>query len=405
MIPSPALARVARGDLCAGCGGCAAAAPGRIVMEMDATGWLRPRQQADLAPEQEAVIAATCPGLRLDLDAAGRPDDVLWGPVIACRTGHATDPALRHQASSGGALSALVTHLLETGQVDRVLQISADPGEPVGNATVFSATPAEIFIAAGSRYAPSAPLARLEELLETEGPAAFVGKPCDIGALRALARHDPRIDAKIPFMFAFFCAGVPSRTGAEAVVEKLGVTRNDLAAFRYRGEGWPGFATATRHDGSTARMSYNDSWGTILNRHLQFRCKICADGIGSFADVVCADAWECDEKGYPIFEEGEGSSLILSRTAAGEALVRTAMDSGRIEAQPLELTAIGAMQPSQLLRKATLVSRLAALRLFGRPVPRYSGLNLWSAARQVSPVANLRGFVGTARRVLRRRPD
>jgi coenzyme F420 hydrogenase subunit beta len=37
-------------------------------------------------------------------------------------------------------------------------------------------------------------------------------------------------------------------------------------------------------------MSYADSWGGILSRHVQFRCKICPDGTGGFADVVCADA-------------------------------------------------------------------------------------------------------------------
>ena len=61
---------------------------------------------------------------------------------------------------------------------------------------------------------------------------------------------------------------------------KLGVAPEDLAAFRYRGDGWPGYATATRRDGSAERMSYNDSWGDILTRHVQFRCKICPDGVG-----------------------------------------------------------------------------------------------------------------------------
>lgn len=405
MTPSTALARVARGDLCSGCGGCAAVAPDRIRMEMDAAGWLRPRQTADLDPGQEDAIAAICPGLRLDLDAGDRRDDPLWGPYVACRSGHAVDPALRYQASSGGGLSALVTHLLETGQVDRVLQIAADPDNPVGNVTVLSVTPVEVFAAAGSRYAPSAPLARLEEVLVAEGVSAFIGKPCDVAALRALARRDARIDAKIPVMLSFFCAGVPAQRGAEAVVTKLGVAPGDLAAFRYRGEGWPGFATATRRDGTTARMSYNDSWGTILNRHLQFRCKICADGIGSFADVVCADAWECDENGYPIFEEGDGVSLILSRTVKGEDLVQAAMATGRISAQPMEIGTLAAMQPSQASRKATLLSRLAALKVFGRPVPAYAGLNLRSAARKTTLRANLRGFLGMARRVVRPRPD
>lgn len=50
-------------------------------------------------------------------------------------------------------------------------------------------------------------------------------------------------------------------------------------------------------------MSYNESWGNILGKYLQKRCKICPDGIGEFADIVCADAWHGDKSGYPNFEE------------------------------------------------------------------------------------------------------
>ena len=50
-------------------------------------------------------------------------------------------------------------------------------------------------------------------------------------------------------------------------------------------------------------MSYAQSWGEILTKHVQFRCKVCPDGSGGFADVACADAWYGDERGYPSFEE------------------------------------------------------------------------------------------------------
>ncbi len=375
-----------------------ASRPGGSTWSWRGPGWLRPRQSADLEPAQEAAIAATCPGLTVEQDRPGHP---YWGPVLECRTGHSTDPALRHQASSGGGISALLVHLLETRAVDRVIQTAASGTVPVANETVLSVTPGEVFAAAGSRYAPSAPLARLEDILEPPGKAAFVGKPCDVAALRAIARRDPRVDEKIPYLLSFFCAGVPSQAGAEAVVAKLGVAPDDLAAFRYRGDGWPGYATATRKGGGAERMSYNDSWGDILTRHVQFRCKICPDGVGGAADAVCADAWECDEHGYPIFEEREGSSLILSRTEKGEALVRAAMEAGRLAAEPLPLDAVTAMQPGQVSRKRGVAARLAALASLGRPRPSYSGFRLLSPAMEDGLAANLRNAAGTGRRVLR----
>jgi coenzyme F420 hydrogenase subunit beta len=401
---SPALARVAAGRLCAGCGGCAAVAPAKIAIELVAPGFARPVQRAPLSEEEERAVAAICPGLRLDQAAEGRPDDALWGPHLGAWTGHATDPELRHAASSGGALSALLVHLLETGAVEFVLQTAADPANPVGNRTVLSRTAAEVLAAAGSRYAPSAPLAGIEAHLAAASAAgrrfAFVGKPCDVGALRAMARRDPRIDACIPVMLSFFCAGVPAQAGAEAVLDRLGAPQGEVAAFRYRGNGWPGAAVATLRDGAERAMSYHDSWGGVLSKHVQFRCKICPDGTGGLADIVCADAWECDTQGYPLFDEAPGVSLVLARTARGQALLEAAVSAGRVEVAPFALARLAAMQPGQFNRKRLLAVRLAGLRLLGRPVPRYRGFRLLAAARRAGPRRLVRDFFGTLRRVM-----
>lgn len=400
---APSLKRVARGELCSGCGGCAAVAPGKIAMGYSARGFLRPEQTAPLTKDEDASIAAICPGLVMEQRAEGRRDHLLWGPIVATRIGHSMDPALRRHASSGGALSALLIHMLETKAVDFVLQISAAPELPFANRTVISRSAKEVASAAGSRYAPSAPLAEIAPLLESGERGAFVGKPCDVAALRAMARRDPRIDAAFPYMVSFFCGGVPSLDGARGVLKALGVEERDLAAFRYRGDGWPGFAAATRQDGSVERMSYAASWGDILSRTVQFRCKICPDGTGGMADVVCADAWECDERGYPLFEEAEGQSLIVARTGKGEALVAAALGGGALTGETVSDEVIAAMQPGQLKRKHLALSRILASTLLGRPRPRFSGFNLGKAALKGGAFANLRSFMGTAKRILRGR--
>lgn len=398
---SPALARVAKGQLCSGCGGCAAAAPGKVEAAPSADGYLRPVQHERLTDEEEARVAAICPGLGLTQDAPA--PDPLWGPHRSMRTGHATDPALRRNASSGGVLSAILVHLLETGAVEFILQIAADPDNPTGNRTVLSRTREEVFAAAGSRYAPSAPLAGLEAHLAAGRRFAFVGKPCDVAALRALARGDGRIDACIPYMLSFFCAGVPSAKGAEEVVRALGADPATVTAFRYRGDGWPGRAVATLADGSTPSMTYHESWGGVLSRHVQFRCKICPDGVGGFADLACADAWESDERGYPVFEEAEGISLAVGRTARGEALLDAAEAAGAIALRPFDPQDLAAIQPGQFGRITALAARLAALRVTSQPTPRYRGFRLLAAARRARPRALAVNFLGTARRILQGR--
>lgn len=402
---SPGLARVARGDLCSGCGACAGLAPQAVHMAVTPPGWLRPVQTAALTPAQEAEVAAVCPGLGQVVAAAGRPEDALFGPYLAMRTGHATDTSRRHAGASGGALSALLSYLLSSGTVEAVVTNSPDPADPVGNTTRTLTDPDDLTATAGSRYAPSAPLAGLAGWLEdhraTGRRFAFLGKPCDTAALRALALRDPDIAAAFPMILSFFCAGVPSLTGAHAILAALDVPKGDVVAFRYRGNGWPGRATATLKDGTERSMTYHDSWGGILSKHVQHRCKICADGTGVAADIVCADAWETDAKGYPVFDERLGISLIVARTTLGQRILADAEAAGAIVTGPFDPATLAAIQPGQRERRRALLARLLALRLALKPIPRYSGLQLGTVARQNTLARNLKNFAGMLRRALR----
>ncbi len=400
MVLAHSLKRVARGNLCSGCGGCTVIAGDKITMEVQPPGYLRPRQHAPLTAEEDRSIAQMCPGLRQDVDADGRQDSPLWGPYVSMHTGHATDPALRYSASSGGGLSAALVYLLESGQVDGVLQVSATPDFPIGNVTTLSETVEDIGFAAGSRYAPSSPLAGLATLLESDRRFAFVGKPCDISALRALSTLDARIDERIPFMLSFFCAGVPSHSGGKAVLAALGTSLKETKAFRFRGMGWPGRATAQLKDGRDLSMTYHESWGKILSKHVQHRCKICADGTGVAADLVCADAWHCDDQGYPLFEEQDGISLMVARTQKGARLLSEAEEAGKLQVSEFSPEVLPAMQPGQTARRRALLARLAGLWCFGRPIPRYTGLHLMTVARQNSLPRNLKNYLGMVRRVL-----
>ncbi|MCB1364210.1 MAG: Coenzyme F420 hydrogenase/dehydrogenase, beta subunit C-terminal domain [Rhodobacteraceae bacterium] len=201
-------------------------------------------------------------------------------------------------------------------------------------------------------------------------------------------------------MLSFFCAGIPSRAGAEKILEELGTDPGSVAAFRYRGNGWPGRACATLKDGSERSMSYFDSWGGFLSDHLQLRCKICADGTGKAADLAFADAWETDAKGYPLFEERDGVSLIVARTAKGAGLLKDSEAAGRLATAAFDLAALDAMQPGQSGRRKALLARLAGLWVLGRTVPRYRGLHILKAARRNPPASTFRNFIGMIRRGL-----
>lgn len=400
---SATVARVLDGQLCSGCGLCASLTGSPMVIEQP--GYNRPAIAKPVAPAVEAVIAGSCPGAVVAPWPDSTPVHPYWGPYREITTGHATDAALRHTASSGGVLSAVLAFALRDGLVDRILEVGPDPDHPTRNVIRLSTSAGDVLACAGSRYAPSSPLEAIDDALAQPGRFAFVGKPCDVSALRLLGRFDPRVADKVPLMLSFFCAGIPSLAGAARVVDALGVGPDDLAAFRYRGNGWPGYATATRHDGSEAQMSYADSWGGHLSKQVQFRCKICPDGVGGVADLVCADAWYGGEAGYPAFDEKPGRSLVITRTPAGSDLLAKAVEAGcvMIDRDPLPADEIDLMQPSQARRKRLVRARVAGLILLFQPRPTMTHLAVNQASRNASAKEFLRDLVGTMRRVILRR--
>ena len=404
MKGSAALARVDKGNLCSGCGLCASIAPDAVEISVSAEGYLRPHLTGDVPEDQDALISGACPGL-VGEPWEGRAEaiDPYWGPIAESYTGYSTDETFRFRCSSGGAISALAAFALEEGLVDKVVHVIADPANPVGNIVKISSSTSEVLDGAGSRYAPSAPLENIRLLLDAGVKALFIGKPCDVSALRRLARHDERVDQTFPYMLSFFCGGIPSLKGAERIVEELGFEQSQVARFDYRGNGWPGLTVAEGLDGTRREMSYERSWGQHLSSQVQFRCKICADPVGGVADIACADAWYGGETGYPQFDEADGRSLVLARSATGSELLSKAVAAGKLFIEQLPIREIDLMQPAQARRKRLIWARMKAWKLAGRPVPHFSGIGVAQATRKASLLSLAREFLGTIRRIIKGR--
>jgi coenzyme F420 hydrogenase subunit beta len=404
-LPIHFLQDVLNANLCLGCGACQHVIPSKISLELEAPGYLRPHIDETLSEGENRLALSVCPGIQIKHNPSLSPEDELWGPILTCQAGWSTNEALRHKASSGGALSGLTIHLLETGMVDAVLHIGVAHSDPILNEYKISTTRAQVTENAGSRYAPGAPVLGLKKALSQHSSVAFIGKPCDVVAIRKLSEVDSEVKEKIKYCLSFMCAGVPSITGTQEVLKKLETTKDQLLSFKYRGDGWPGMATAKRRDGTERSMSYDDSWGNILNKHLQFRCKVCYDGTGEFSDITCADAWYGNSSGYPSFNEAQGRSLILARTRIGQALLESAIHSGAIETTSLEKSDLHKIQPYQANRKKFALSRILGIKASGKLSPQYSFPSMFRLSWMASFKDNLKSFVGTFKRSLQNRND
>lgn len=379
---------------CSGCGACVLAGAASR-MELDGRGDLRPvvPPGGQLSPSRHSPrLEDYCPAISVRRPAtpSGGVLDVDFGPALGVWSAHAADPEMRRAGSSGGALTALSSHLIEAGS-EGVVMVRGEAGST--RTQPFVAGSIEDAVeGASSRYAPVSTLAALSGVSTLEG-RVVVGRPCEATALRALVGEG----LQAPTILSFFCAGVPSQHATTALVQRLGCDPQDVEFVRYRGQGWPGAFSVTDSAGRTFETSYEASWGEVLGRDLQARCKICVDGVGESADVVAADLWEADSRGYPVFEEAPGVSLLIARTQRGSMLVADAARAGYLEITPTDLESSRVVQQMQVGRRRFLLGRLVGRRAAGQVNPSYKGFGLWRTALR-SPLGNLRQARGSYRR-------
>lgn len=402
--------KIVQSRQCIGCGLCEVVGKDvGVRMAYDKAGFLRPTGVEKMGRAQVAEIEASCRAIQSDYVsdsrdklAAGQKHDFMWGSYYDCKVGHTSDPNLRHRASSGGALSAFASFLLESGEADWVLATDYATSDKLKTEVKLATTSAEVIALSGSKYAPASPLAKLNDILERSGKVVAIGKPCDISVLRLHINQNPNLASRFVALLSFFCAGTPSDTVNAALVEKLGVTdRTKVTDFKHRGEGWPGYTRVTTSDGQQSRCTYKESWGGVLNKDLQFGCKICADGVGEAADLVCADAWYGDDGGYPDFSEAEGRSLIMSRTLQGAAILQKVETANVLVTEPLDAREIDRMQPGQLKRRRYLGVRRLAMIAMMQNRPRYNLTALHDYERGLRLKDKVSAFGGTVLRLIK----
>ena len=399
---------VVEGSLCCGCGACAYAARGLVAMEDHLDDGIRPALVADVDLPTETL--EVCPGVGLAHQAGVEHPNTIpglasaWGPILGVYEGFATDSEIRLAGSSGGAATAIALYCLEQGGMHGVLHTGARKDVPFLNETVMSYGRAELLSRTGSRYAPASPCDGLGQIVSAPGLCVFIGKPCDVaGASKARAIY-PDLEKNMGVSIAFFCAGTPSTRGTLEMLKRMGVTNpEDLVSLRYRGEGWPGLATALTRaaDGKeeSHQLTYEESWGEVLSKHQQWRCKLCADHTGEFADIAVGDPW------YRAIEPGDaGRSLILARSERGLELIRGAAKAGYLHIECADPNILPQSQPNLLRTRGALWGRLLTCRLMGVAAPAYMNMPLFPHWwRALSFRQKLQSILGTVKRLSKRK--
>ena len=302
------------GDLCTGCGTCAAMCPlESVVMRIDHDrGVYEPLVDGEC--DGCGVCLRVCPGVGVDftdlnMRVFGRePDDILMGNYEECYIAHSRDDELRYGASSGGMISQILIYLLEEGLIDGALVTRMNPERPLEPEPFIARTPSEIIESRGSKYCPVPANVALKEILEVPGRYAVVGLPCHIHGVRKAEVISRKLRERIVYHLGIVCNHTPSFRATEFLLERLGVDPGDVKSIRYRGEGWPGSLRVETESGDLLLL-LPEYWGSGFGQlFMPERCRLCADHMAELSDISFADPWLKELK-----DEKKGRTLVIIR--------------------------------------------------------------------------------------------
>ncbi len=259
-------------------------------------------------------------------------DTIVGRHHYAC-VGYATDADVRTAAASGGAVTALLLHLLESGRADGALVcMTAVEGGSVRARYHIATTPAEVLAARGSTYVLGDFVHDAIPLIESfPGRLAVVGLPCEITALS----RRPQLADKVVCRIALFCGHATRPELVDALTERLAdEAGSELVSFRFRMGAWRGRMHAGFADGTTIERP---SSAYLLYQNLSYfiarKCLACGDHFGYDADVCAGDLWSHRYKSEPVKH-----TALIAKTPCGAEVVRSATDGGALVAREVPVT-------------------------------------------------------------------
>ena len=355
------LSDIVKNGLCIGCGLCQSiAGKDNIEISMSDKGRLEPKELNKIQPETFNKILNTCPGVIVE----GLPKEqvnkdakhnLVWGYYLSLFYAWSTDDKIRFESSTGGLLNGLSLYLLDSKKVKFILHTATDPEKPMRSVSRLSYNKEELLNSNScSRYGPASPLDKFHEALNLNKPFAFVGKPCDISAIRQLSKSDERVNKLCKYLLTLVCGGSTEFTKSQDFIESFKVKEDELSIFRYRGFGNPGKMYIKTKDGREHDKEYNSFWGEESTWRVHFRCKICPDAIGESSDIAALDTWP---GGSPVGED-EGFNAAIVRTKKGLDLLNDAIKEGYIKkGEDLQIDDINDFQPHQVNKKKAVYAR------------------------------------------------
>ncbi len=316
---------VVRSGICTGCGACVALDASRRARMVDT----RLGPVPDFAGVELPKLAwNACPGKGIHYPLLYRahfgetPQSWLTGRVIRTRTGYSGNPTIRRAGASGGVLTHVLIHLLETRRIDAAIVVQQGVPEPEKARAVIARTSDNILAAAQSVYVPVSVLDILRELKPGER-YAITCLPDQSAALRALQSAGHPQALQIEYVLGPYTGTALYPDAIRCFLRSKGIPRDEaITSLKWRAGDWPGhleIKTAAGRVFQSKKVYYNFLIPFFITQNSLQNM----DFANEFADLAVGDAWS------PQFEaQGGGHSVIVARTAKMEAIITEMEKSG-----------------------------------------------------------------------------
>jgi len=318
------------------------------------------------------VCVEVCPGRHLRPGLLPPQLDPFEGPIEAAYTGRACERQLLDHAQSGGVVTAVLEHLLNSGEITEAVVSQMPEDGSLRPQPISTADAEQVRRAGGSKYCPIPVAGALPKQPEGNGTrTALVALACHVHGIRNAQRLLKDWRDWDPLIGGLICQGVLSFLAMDHLIGRGGVARERVLSYRFRSKqfhGWPG-------DGSIRTREGTDK---CVPKQCRLRCKstftpnycrLCFDKMNVLADLVLGDAWGlCDDKA--------GTSVVLARTRRGRDALEATADAGTLTLRPVSPEDVFRGQGLQDYRR-DWAAYMAASKATGQSVPDFGIESRW----------------------------
>ncbi len=244
----------------------------------------------------------------------GRRRDNFLGFYREILAGRATDESIRRKAQDGGAVTAILTYLIEEGIVESAVVAGRD--ECWNPKPSVARSREDLLNSAGSKYTQCPVLLGLREV---DGDTALVGLPCHIRALRNAQMYG--YEQRVKVALGLFCTQTFLGDSFMRKLEENGIDAKKVEKFDVK----KGKLTVWV-DGEVKTIPLKELTGRNA-------CKFCEDATAEFADVSFGSVGSED-----------GWTTMIIRSDTGERIVKEAVNRGYLEVQKVSEKGVDAIR-------------------------------------------------------------